>query len=92
MITRKTLISEAVMKNPKAAEVMFNKGLHCIGCHVSPYETIEQGAMAHGMPDKEIDKMIAEINKTKKKSKKKPAKKSVKKISKKVSKKKPRKQ
>ena len=85
-------IGEAVGNFPEAAKIMTEYGLHCIGCHVSPYETIEQGAMAHGMPDKEIDKMIAEINKTKKKSKKKPAKKSVKKISKKVSKKKPRKQ
>ena len=67
MITRKTIIAEAVEKNPKAAEIMFKYGLHCIGCHVSPYETIEQGAMAHGISDKDIDKMVGEMNEGKKK-------------------------
>ena len=67
MITRKTIIADAVEKNPKAAEIMFKHGLHCVGCHISPYETIEQGSRAHGISDKDIDKMVAEMNKGKKK-------------------------
>ena len=67
MITRKTIIAEAVEKNPKAAEIMLKYGLHCIGCHISPYETIEQGSRAHGISDKDIDKIIGEMNKGKKK-------------------------
>jgi len=77
MITRQTIIAEAVEKNPKAAEIMLKYGLHCIGCHISPFETIEQGAMVHGISDEDIDKMVAEMNekkiaktKTKSKSKK----------------------
>jgi len=66
MITRKTVIAEAVEKNPKAADIMIKYGLHCVGCHISPYETIEQGAMAHGISGKDIDKMVGEMNKTSK--------------------------
>ena len=76
MITRKTVIAEAVEKNPKAAEIMFKYGLHCVGCHISPYETIEQGAMAHGISDKDIDKMVNEMNKASKKPRKSVKKKS----------------
>ena len=41
---------------------MLKHGLHCIGCGVSAWETIEQGALSHGMSKKEIDKMIDGIN------------------------------
>ena len=64
-ITRQTMIADAVKLNPMAPQIMFSYGLHCIGCHVSLYESIEQGCMGHGMDDKQIDKMVDELNKTK---------------------------
>ena len=67
MITKETIISEAVEKNERAAEIMFKHGLHCIGCHVSAHETIEQGCKAHGLSDKEIDEIVKEMNKAEKK-------------------------
>ena len=62
-VTRKTLIGEAVQIHPLVAGVMFEYGLHCIGCAVSTMETIEQGCEAHGLSDKQIDEMVAKINK-----------------------------
>ena len=63
-ITKSTAISAAIEMNPKAAEIMFSRGLHCIDCHASGFETIEQGAKVHGMDDKEIENMLKEINST----------------------------
>ena len=54
---------EVLEKYPETAQVMMSHGLHCIGCHVASYETIMQGAKAHGMTDKQIVKMIDEMNK-----------------------------
>lgn len=54
---------EVLEANPKAAEVMFKYGLHCIGCHAARFETIEQGGKAHGLTDAQIKKMIEEMNK-----------------------------
>jgi hybrid cluster-associated redox disulfide protein len=48
---------------PDAASIMFEFGLHCIGCNLSPYETIEQGAKSHGLSDKNIKDMLDKINK-----------------------------
>lgn len=62
-VDKNITLGEAVQKFPQSAEIMMKYGLHCIGCHVAAWETIEQGATAHGMNDKEIDKMIEEINK-----------------------------
>ncbi|MBW2969600.1 DUF1858 domain-containing protein, partial [Candidatus Woesearchaeota archaeon] len=63
MITKESIIGDVLKKYPKSAEVMFKHGLHCIGCHVSAYESIENGCKVHGMADKEIDALVKEINK-----------------------------
>lgn len=61
-ITRKTTLGETISKVPKAGRIMFEYGLHCIGCHIAAYETIEDGCRAHGMTEEQIDEMIEKIN------------------------------
>lgn len=56
-------IGDVVEKYPESADIMLEHGLHCIGCHVNPFETIEMGAKSHGIDDKTIEKMIKDINK-----------------------------
>jgi hybrid cluster-associated redox disulfide protein len=48
-ITPQTNIKDLVALFPVAADVMNAFGLGCSGCGVSKYETIEQGARAHGL-------------------------------------------
>ncbi len=61
-ISLNTMLGEIASNYPKAAEILMQHGLHCIGCGVSAFETLEQGAKAHGMDDAEIKKMLKEIN------------------------------
>jgi len=61
-ITRRTPIGELVMNHPSAVEILFGYGFHCIGCGLSAYETIEDGAAAHGFDDAAIDKLVEELN------------------------------
>ncbi|MBV9102785.1 MAG: P-loop NTPase [Candidatus Eremiobacteraeota bacterium] len=42
-------IRELVEALPVAREVLERFGLHCAGCGVNKYETLEQGAAAHGL-------------------------------------------
>jgi hybrid cluster-associated redox disulfide protein len=63
-ITKDMTLGEVAAKYPGAIMVLFKYGLHCIGCHVASYETVEQGAMAHGLSDKEIKQMVEEMNKS----------------------------
>lgn len=62
-IDRKSTIGEIVQMNPETARVFFERGLHCLGCSISFSETLEDGARAHGIDDRTIDKMVDEINK-----------------------------
>lgn len=66
LITKDMALGEIVRKHPEAAEIMGKHGMHCIGCHVSAYETIEQGAVAHGIDAK---KLIDDLNRAAKKKK-----------------------
>lgn len=62
MITKDMNIGEILQNNEKAAEIMMGYGLHCIGCHISLHESLQDGCSAHGLDDETIDKMVAEIN------------------------------
>ena len=69
-ITKKMSFSEIMEKYPEASEILFEKGMHCIGCGMAVMETLEQGALAHGMNPDEIVKEINEkIGKNKKNGK-----------------------
>ncbi len=62
-IKKDDLLGDIVFENPKAAALLAGYGLQCIGCFGAAFETVEVGAKVHGMSDKEIEKMIEEINK-----------------------------
>jgi len=70
VFTKDMNIGEIIERFPQAAEVMLKHGLHCIGCHVNPYETLKMGCGAHGISSKDIDKIVKEINDLYQKSKK----------------------
>jgi len=59
-ITKNTLIGDLIKSHPKAVPLMQKQGLHCVGCHVATWETLEQGAQSHGI---DVDNLIRELNK-----------------------------
>lgn len=63
LITKEMLIGDIAMKYPVSVPIMFKFGMHCIGCGMTAYESLEQGCMAHGMSEQGIDKMVGEMNK-----------------------------
>ncbi|MHA1137391.1 MAG: DUF1858 domain-containing protein [Candidatus Thorarchaeota archaeon] len=58
-VNKNMSIAEVVMKWPETAGAFMESGLHCYGCAAARYETIEQGALAHGV---DPDKLIEAIN------------------------------
>jgi hybrid cluster-associated redox disulfide protein len=59
-ITKDMTIEKVVTEYPETMMVFMKHGLHCVGCHVSAFETIEEGAMAHGI---NVDALVADLNK-----------------------------
>jgi len=61
-ITKDMTFGDLIGLYPDVAPILGNYGLHCIGCHLSVSETIEQGMKAHGMNDAAVEKLIKELN------------------------------
>jgi hybrid cluster-associated redox disulfide protein len=59
-ITKDMTFGEVLKKYPQTVKTFFEYGMHCFGCHLSVAETIEQGALAHGV---EVDKLMDDLNK-----------------------------
>ncbi len=64
-ITKTMSLGEIAIKHPESVDILMKYGLHCIGCSVATWESLEQGAMAHGIEGKNLDKMLKELNKLK---------------------------
>jgi iron-sulfur cluster assembly accessory protein len=61
-VTKNMLIGEITSQFPASATVIQKYGLHCVGCHVSFHETLEEGALGHGMSEQDVDNMVKDIN------------------------------
>jgi len=61
-ITKEMTIASVVNEHPEAVPIILSYGLHCVGCAVSPHETIEQGCLGHGMSTGDVDNLVADIN------------------------------
>lgn len=55
-------IKEVLDKYPEAAQILFEAGIHCVGCHMAAMETLEQGLKAHGLDQKQVDEVISKMN------------------------------
>ncbi len=58
-ITKESTIMEALEANPNSAQVFARFGMHCLGCLVASGETIEEAAIAHGIP---LEELLAALN------------------------------
>ena len=58
-ITKDMNIIEVVQRYPDTMMVFMYAGMGCFGCHAAQFETIEEGALAHGI---DVDKLIESLN------------------------------
>ena len=62
MIKKKDTLGQILQQYPEVAPVLSKAGLHCVGCHVSEYESVEDGCRAHGLSDEQIENIVKEAN------------------------------
>ena len=64
-ITKDMNIVEVVQRYPDTMMVFMYAGMGCFGCHAAQFESIEEGALVHGIdPDKLVEALneIAEAS------------------------------
>lgn len=62
LISKEMTIGDVIAKYPACIETLQAAGVHCVGCHVSYHETLEQGFKGHGMSDEEVNSIIQKMN------------------------------
>jgi hybrid cluster-associated redox disulfide protein len=56
-------IADLAEMYPEIVDVLvYDYGFHCVGCFVSEFETLIEGAEVHGIIGEDFDKLINEIN------------------------------
>ncbi|MGV8172567.1 MAG: DUF1858 domain-containing protein [Candidatus Woesearchaeota archaeon] len=61
-ISKGMIIAEIIDTHPEIIPTIMERGIHCIGCGASAFETLEEGFMGHGIPGDEIDRIVDELN------------------------------
>lgn len=51
-------IREILERRPKSAEILYDHGMHCLGCPTAVQETLRAAAEAHGL---DLDSLLKEI-------------------------------
>ncbi len=59
LFTKDSTLGEVVAKKPEAEAVLLGFGMHCIGCFVSQFETLEEASQVHGV---ELDLLLKKLN------------------------------
>ena len=59
MINKDNTIGEILEMNPKAAEILSDFGMGCLGCPSAQVETIEQACEVHGL---KLEDVLAALN------------------------------
>ncbi|HEX9664288.1 MAG TPA: DUF542 domain-containing protein [Patescibacteria group bacterium] len=62
VITKEMTMGEIVKQYPQVAPIMLDFGLHCVGCHVAFWETLEEGIASHGMTEDDLDALLKQLN------------------------------
>lgn len=61
LITKDMSIGDIVDQYPETVSVFISHGLGCIGCAIAQFETLEEGAMAHGI---DVEALLKDLNKS----------------------------
>ena len=62
IITKDTPVKELIDEHPDVQEILMEYGLHCAGCSFSEFDTLEDGAMIHGLDDEDVGMIIKDVN------------------------------
>ena len=62
VISRTSTIGDIVSKHPEVIETLLGLGVHCVGCQVAYWETLEDGLRSHGFEEDRIDDAVKALN------------------------------
>lgn len=62
-LTKDMTIRDIIESFPEVVEPLLEMGVHCVGCHVSEFETLEEGLQGHGFDEQAINDILSKLSK-----------------------------
>lgn len=61
-ITKNTLLAD-IASDSQLAEILIEEfGLFCVGCPMAQAESLQQGALTHGLTDEQVTQLVERLN------------------------------
>ena len=60
-LTASTTVADVLLRRPLAARILVNHCMHCVGCAIAPFETLEEACEIYGVSLRDL---LAELNST----------------------------
>jgi len=58
-LTASTTVADVLLKRPRAARILVNRRMHCVGCAIAPFETLAEACEIYGIS---LGDLLAELN------------------------------
>ena len=60
-LTASTTVADLLLRRPLAARILVNHRMHCVGCAIAPFETLEEACEIYGVS---LRHLLADLNAT----------------------------
>ncbi|MBZ5560563.1 MAG: DUF1858 domain-containing protein [Acidobacteriia bacterium] len=50
IINEHETVSALLARDPRAARILLNHRMHCVGCAIAPFETLAEACLVYGVP------------------------------------------
>lgn len=58
-LTASTTVADVLLRRPRAARILVNHRMHCVGCAIAPFETLKDACEIYGVSLRDL---LAELN------------------------------
>ena len=62
LISKDMLVADIVEKYPQIVPILQGYGLHCVGCVMAGFDTLENGIKIHGMDKETFTMLLKDVN------------------------------
>jgi hybrid cluster-associated redox disulfide protein len=71
-ISKEMSFAEILQKYPETVDILLKEGMSCVGCPLAMQESLQEGAIAHGInPEKLVNKLNKKLKQKRKNGKRK---------------------
>ena len=57
-VNESDFVADILARSPRAARLLLDRGMHCVGCAIAPFETIAEACAIYGVS---VDRLLQDL-------------------------------